>query len=105
MGWNRNDRALRQSTRITVISGISGVVSSGATGRATQNDRSRRRAGTADDNRGPAAGLASAQSTEWLTAKEAAAYLKVKHRTVCKWATQESVGSLNPPILETFHWH
>src|SRR5438270_11845463 len=26
MGWNRNDRALRQSTRITVISGISGAI-------------------------------------------------------------------------------
>lgn len=30
-------------------------------------------------------------STEWLTAKEAAAYLKVKHRTVCKWATQGKI--------------
>jgi len=26
MGWNRNDRALRQSTRIAVISGISGAI-------------------------------------------------------------------------------
>jgi hypothetical protein len=26
MGWNRNDRALRQSTCITVISGISGAI-------------------------------------------------------------------------------
>src|SRR5215472_14277351 len=26
MGWNRNDRALRQSTRITLISGVSGAI-------------------------------------------------------------------------------
>ena len=33
----------------------------------------------------------SAHNTEWLTAKEAAAYLKVQHRTVCKWATQGKI--------------
>lgn len=30
-------------------------------------------------------------STEWLTAKEAAAYLKVEHRTVCKWANEGKI--------------
>jgi hypothetical protein len=30
MGWNRNDRALRQSTRIRVISGISGATDIGS---------------------------------------------------------------------------
>jgi len=28
----------------------------------------------------------SAFAPDWLTAKEAAAYLKVKHRIICKWA-------------------
>jgi excisionase family DNA binding protein len=33
----------------------------------------------------------SALSPDWLTAKEAAAYLKVKHRTVCQWAKQGKI--------------
>lgn len=33
----------------------------------------------------------SAFSHDWLTAKEAAAYLKVKHRTVCQWAKEGKI--------------
>jgi len=33
----------------------------------------------------------SAFSPDWLTAKEAAAYLKVNHRTVCQWAKQGKI--------------
>ena len=33
----------------------------------------------------------SAFSTDWLTAKEAAEYLKVSHRTVCQWAREGKI--------------
>jgi excisionase family DNA binding protein len=33
----------------------------------------------------------SAFSQDWMTAREAAAYLKVKHRTVCRWAKQGKI--------------
>ena len=33
----------------------------------------------------------SAFSPDWLTAREAAAYLKVKHRTICKWAKEGKI--------------
>jgi excisionase family DNA binding protein len=29
--------------------------------------------------------------TDWLTAKEAAAYLKVNHRTLLQWARQQKI--------------
>src|SRR4051812_16710751 len=33
----------------------------------------------------------SAFSSDWLTAEEAAAYLKVNHRTLCQWAKQGKI--------------
>ena len=33
----------------------------------------------------------SAFSSDWTTAEEAAAYLKVQHRTVCQWAKQGKI--------------
>ena len=33
----------------------------------------------------------SALSPDWLTAEEAATYLKVGHRTVCQWAKQGKI--------------
>ena len=33
----------------------------------------------------------SAFSSDWLTAKEAAEYLKVGHRTVCQWAREGKI--------------
>ena len=33
----------------------------------------------------------SAFPSDWMTANEAAAYLKVQHRTVCQWAKQGKI--------------